>query len=217
MQFFAPHANRWYLCLATPPDIHTHPLAASIGQDVNRLLPQGDDAMKWHSWLNEVQMLLHTHPVNVAREQRGALPVNSVWPWGGGVLTQPVSLPFADVWSEDVLVRGLVQVHGEMARHLPFSAWEWLEQAKGDGAHLVVLDDLENADFRDDIDNWHEVLERVERHWFAPLLEAMKGGRVASIHLHLAEHHKVRSFVVERDELWKFWRRPKPLKVFLDA
>lgn len=216
MQFCAPHANRWYLRLDAVPDIRTHSLVEAIGQDVNRILPQGDDAIKWHGWLNEVQMLLHTHPVNIAREQRGALPINSIWLWGGGVLSQPASLPFEDVWAEDVLVRGLVQVHGETSRHLPFSAWEWLEQLPMDGAHLVVLDDLENADFRDDIDNWQEALERLERHWFAPLLEAMKDGRVAGIHLHLAEHHKVRSFVVARDELWKFWHRSKPLKVFLD-
>ena len=33
LRFFAPHANRWYLCLDTTPDIHTHPLAEAIGQD----------------------------------------------------------------------------------------------------------------------------------------------------------------------------------------
>lgn len=216
LQFFAPHANRWYLRLDAVPAIRTYPLEEVIGQDVDRHLPQGDDAIKWHGWLNEAQMLLHAHPVNLMREQRGLLPVNSIWLWGGGVLSRPESLPFADVWTEDVLVRGLVQVHGEKARHLPFSAWEWLEQAKSDGAHLVVLDELENADLRDDADNWHEALARLERHWFAPLLDALQDGRVASIHLHLAEHHQVRTFVVSRDELWKFWRRSKPLRAFLD-
>ena len=34
--------------------------------------------------LNELQMLLHDHPVNQAREARGELPVNSLWLWGGG-------------------------------------------------------------------------------------------------------------------------------------
>ena len=162
-------------------------------------------------------MLLHTHPVNQAREERGVLPVNSIWLWGGGVLPQPSSVPFGGIWTEDVLVRGLAQASGSMVRHLPFSAWEWLEQAQGEGAHLVVFDDLENADFRDDLGNWNEALARLERHWFAPLLGAMRQGRVADIHLHLAGLHQVRSFVLERDELWKFWRRSKPLKTFLDG
>ncbi|MCV2363498.1 hypothetical protein LNV23_08565 [Paucibacter sp. DJ1R-11] len=33
---------------------------------------------------NEIQMLLHEHPLNEAREQRGLLPVNSVWISGCG-------------------------------------------------------------------------------------------------------------------------------------
>lgn len=216
LQFFAPRANRWYLRLEAVPGIHTHPLAGAIGRDIDPLLPVGTDAMKWHGWLNEAQMLLHTHPVNLAREERGVLPINSIWPWGGGVLPRPSALPFDEIWTEDVLVRGLVQAGGSMARHQPFSAREWLDQVKEGGTHLLVLDELENADFRDDIGNWHEALERLERHWFAPLLEAMRRGRVAGIHLHLAGLHQVRNFDLDRDELWKFWRRPKPLKAFLD-
>jgi hypothetical protein len=34
---------------------------------------------------NEVQMFLHTHPLNEDREQAGALPVNSFWLDGCGV------------------------------------------------------------------------------------------------------------------------------------
>jgi hypothetical protein len=216
MQFFAPHANRWYLRLAAAPDIRTHPLAQAIGRDVDHLLPQGADAMQWHGWLNEAQMLLHAHPVNLAREERGLLPVNSIWPWGGGVLLQPAALPFSHVWAQDVLVRGLVQANGGAAQPLPSSALEWLEQAQGGGTHLLVLDDLENADFRGDTGNWNEALEYLERHWFSPLLEATRRGRVAGVDLHLAGLHQVKNFALERDELWKFWRRPKPLKAFLD-
>jgi hypothetical protein len=38
-----------------------------------------DDAL-----LNEVQMLLHAHPVNEAREARGELAINSLRLWGAG-------------------------------------------------------------------------------------------------------------------------------------
>lgn len=34
--------------------------------------------------LNEAQMLFHAHPVNAARAQRGALPVNGLWVSGAG-------------------------------------------------------------------------------------------------------------------------------------
>ncbi len=215
LQFFAPHANRWYLRLEDIPDIHTYALEDVIGQDVKRHLPQGREAIRWHQLLNELQMLLHTHPVNLERERRGTLPVNSIWPWGGGVLAPIDRTPFNVVWSEDALVRGLVRAGEGTVRPLPFSASEWLEQTDGeDGMHLLVIDQLQDADFRSDIDNWHQALAQLECHWFSPLLEFARQGRVASIHLHLAEHHKVRSFAVNSDELWKFWRRPKPLKAY---
>ena len=40
---------------------------------------------------NEAQMLLHAHPVNLARMARGALAVNSVWIHGAGAPADPVS------------------------------------------------------------------------------------------------------------------------------
>ncbi len=39
---------------------------------------------------NEMQMLLYTHPVNEARAERGAYPVNSFWLSGSGALTRPI-------------------------------------------------------------------------------------------------------------------------------
>jgi hypothetical protein len=45
---------------------------------------------------NEMQMLLYTHPLNAAREQRGLRPVNSFWLTGAGVLDAPLA-PAPDV------------------------------------------------------------------------------------------------------------------------
>ena len=42
------------------------------------------DARPWRRWLTEMQMLLHEHPVNAAREARGRAPVTGVWFSGGG-------------------------------------------------------------------------------------------------------------------------------------
>jgi hypothetical protein len=215
LQFFAPDANRWYLRLAAPPALTTRSLAEVIGQNVHHHLPQGADAMKWRGWLNEVQMLLHGHPVNLEREQHGKLPVNSVWPWGGGVLPKPVPLPFTEVWAQDVLVRGLVQANGGQTKVLPVSAGEWLEQVPADGAHLIVAEALQTAQLGDNAANRGEALIRLERQWFAPLFENLRRGLVASIHLHLAGPRQVSSFTVGRGDLWRFWRRPKPLRNYL--
>ncbi|HSC98716.1 MAG TPA: hypothetical protein VLI21_07425, partial [Casimicrobiaceae bacterium] len=37
---------------------------------------------------NEIQMLLHEHPVNAAREARSEPPVTGIWFWGGGTAAE---------------------------------------------------------------------------------------------------------------------------------
>src|SRR3569832_1817754 len=82
----ACHPKRWYLRLDAAPRLTTHARSVAVGCDIDPLLPHNDDAMQFRTWLNEVQMLLHDHPVNLAREARGALPINALWLWGGGPL-----------------------------------------------------------------------------------------------------------------------------------
>lgn len=57
-----------------------------IGRDLAPWLP-AEPALR--RLQNEMQMLLYTHPVNDARSQRGALPVNSFWISGNGTLDTP--------------------------------------------------------------------------------------------------------------------------------
>ena len=92
-QLGALHPQRWYLSLPMAPDLQTTPPAQAAGLDIDTLLPQGGDAGRWAAVLNELQMLLHEHPVNQAREQRGEPVINSLWLWGGGVL--PLSVQAA--------------------------------------------------------------------------------------------------------------------------
>ena len=84
LQFVAPHPNRWYVRLTHTAAVTHTPLDQVAGQNINDFLPQGADAMRWHQWLNEIQMLLYTHPANDAREQQGLPLIHSVWFWGEG-------------------------------------------------------------------------------------------------------------------------------------
>jgi len=198
LEFFAPQPDNWFLRMKVPSSIRTYALAEALGQDVERMLPQGADAMLWHRRMNEIQMLLHEHPVNTAREERGEPAVNSLWFWGGGVLPASVLSPLLTVRADDVLALGLQRAgHGEAAP-LPSCAGDWLETLPGEGKHLVVLDMMKN-------------IERMEQYWFAPLLDGLKRGRITSLHLHLAQRGRVDSFGVERIAGWKFWRRAQPL------
>ena len=53
-----------------------------IGELLRPNLPRGRDARLVERWMNELQMLLHAHPMNIAREERRLPPVNLVWLWG---------------------------------------------------------------------------------------------------------------------------------------
>jgi hypothetical protein len=60
-------------------DYHAPSLALAQSDILERFLPQGADLKHWQRLLTELQMLLHSHPVNAARAQRGAPPINSFW------------------------------------------------------------------------------------------------------------------------------------------
>ena len=65
-------------------------------------LPTGKDGKQWHTVLNEMQILLHTAQVNIERERRGDLPINSLWFWGSGRLPQEIQrVDWARVHSEE--------------------------------------------------------------------------------------------------------------------
>jgi len=92
-------ALRWYACHASLRTLATASLDRVIGRAIDAWLPDRLAAQQLRRLQSEVQMLLHTHPLNDAREARGALPVNSFWLSGTGI-TQPLvdaaSLPTID-------------------------------------------------------------------------------------------------------------------------
>ena len=91
----AAHPHRWYVTLEAPARMTTTPLSLAAGTKISAAMPHGPDAPRWRRWMNEVQMALHECPVNVERERRGAAPINSVWPWGGGSLPPAAGAPVA--------------------------------------------------------------------------------------------------------------------------
>jgi hypothetical protein len=198
MQFHVAAPHRWYLRLADQPDLRTHPLSTVLQRDIQPFLPSGADGLHWHRQLNELQMLLHAHPVNAALEELGALPVNSVWLWGGGELRRGSGTPF-HVWADEPLARGLALAHGNRLAPLPASMQEWLGSADDTAAHLAVLPELS---------------PQLERDWLAPLIDAVRNGRIGRVTLHLAGDN-CRSYSLTARDFLKFWRRPRALEHYL--
>jgi hypothetical protein len=68
---------------ASPDRVH--------GRNLEPWMPGTAEAGSLIRLVSEMQMLLYTHPVNDAREARGALPANALWFSGAGVLPEAYS------------------------------------------------------------------------------------------------------------------------------
>jgi hypothetical protein len=191
IQFFAPAPTRWYARCAQAPVIETVPLREAAGRDVDTLLPRGDDALAWHRIFNEIQMLLHNHPVNEAREDAGLPAINSVWFWGGGTLPSQVSGKWSFVWAGDALAKGLARAAGIAVDDVPRDLLQWGSRAH-DGAHLVVLGDAD--------------VQRTGTDWLAPALQALRLRSLDKLSVSAPLGSAVRRFDLSRSDLWKFWR-----------
>jgi hypothetical protein len=158
------------------------------------------DAPFGDALLNEAQMLLHAHPVNEAREASGELPVNSLRLWGAGRAPRSAQSRWQSVTADDPAVRGAARLAGARHRALPGSAPEWLDRLPEDGRHLALLDATQAP------------LAELEQRWFAPLLGALRAGRIGMVTLHVPDGAEEVSFETIRGDLRRFWRRAKPIE-----
>jgi len=77
---------RWYAAHESLAALPCASLDRVIGRNVDGWLGSDPAVRRIRRLQSEVQMVLHTHPLNADRESRGLLPVNSFWLSGCGVL-----------------------------------------------------------------------------------------------------------------------------------
>lgn len=207
MEFFVAKPYRWYMSLACKPGIATTPLDSVRGCDIHSHLPRGGAAMLWHRHYNEIQMLLHSHPVNQAREQRGALPVNSVWWWGEGELPTEAAAAYSALVGGDPILKGLAQLTRTPHHELPAGANAWLASGPGVGEHLILLDALKRPWAYRFGHEWYTALAELEAAWFAPLAAALAQGLVQSLKISVLTPQQYHRYTINKRMLWRFWRR----------
>lgn len=204
LRFFAPHPGRWYLSLPTPPDATFTSLPDAIGENVDPLLPQGADGLALGRLINEMQMLLFSHPVNEARESRGEPAVNSVWLWGAG--SAEPRAPQQRLFAAHPLTGRLAGIAGVDAGFTPYAFAALQEAPGGDADCRVELDRLLGPAQYRDVWGWRDAIAGLERDWFAPLLAALADGRLQTLTLLSHGECGLQARLCRRD-LWKFWRR----------
>ena len=198
------HPQRWYLRVDPAPDLRTTPLSVAIGRDIDPLLPQGADAMTFRTRLNELQMLLHDHPVNAAREARGEPAVNSLWLWGGGRVPALKCDP-PSVHARHAATLALAASCGARTNTLPGQLSAQLLGTQG----VVVLDTLAESGQVGDAWGWREAMRDLERDWFAPLQSLLRKAGPHGVRLLDPDHGK--ALHLTAGDAWRVWRRPRSL------
>jgi hypothetical protein len=144
-----------------------------------------------------LEMWLHEHPLNRAREAGGKLRVIGLWLWGSEPLRlstearrgSPVTL-----WGQDTVAEAIGQLSG------------WSHEAatpdgpgalRGDGIHVVLLPGTAGEG---------GVLDPLERCWLTPALAALRAGTLQTLELFAGAH----AFRLRRLHLARFWRSRAP-------
>lgn len=196
-EFIQHTRTRWYLRIADQPAIRTTPLREVDGKPIHDKLPQGEDALQWHRVMNEMQMLLHSSPVNMARQERGAMPINGVWLWGVGELPDAnTEQQWSKVWTNDLMASGFALLSNTSVHNLSMTLEQCLQEMDG-GEQLITFTPDTSGDPAARLLKWEE-------DWFVPLLTALRKREVECLRINSADG---RQWLLKRQNLWRFWRR----------
>jgi hypothetical protein len=170
---------RWYTSHPSLAELPTAALDRVIGSPIDAWLPDRMAGAPLRRLQAEVQMLLYTHPINAAREQRGAWPVNSFWLSGTGK-TQAARDLGPEVVFDDSL-RAPLLAHDWMAWA---QGWQRLDTTRvadlqacaqrGEDTRLTLCGERRAQRF-DDVPRsaWQRLSQRWARADLAPLLQAL--------------------------------------------
>jgi hypothetical protein len=202
------HPRRWYVPFSFPPCLTTTPLSVATGRVIDPFLPQGDNALRFRTLLNELQMLLFTHPVNQAREALGDLTVNSLWLWGGG--TKPAApVNCMSIYARDSEARAL----GAFCITPVLAPPPCLERSMLESEGVILLDELTQPGQAGDTFGWRDALGGLEQNWFMPLLASLR--IMSPTGLHLLDPVNGKALHVRRMDALKIWKRPRSLTSIL--
>ena len=191
-------AHTWFLRADDWTGFETASPDTVANMDLTDFMPKGAGAQAYRRLQNEVQMAWHAHPVNAAREARRLPVVNAFWVWGASAQSQ---LPPAKMAT--YAVPGWLAALGQQR----LDSLDRLDDVLAQGG-LLVAGNLGEAALAADWNGWLQGMQHLEENLFAPLLAAVKDGRVRELRLVLSSREALADYTTTAMAQRKFWRRP---------
>lgn len=179
--------------------------ARCAGGEVAAALPHGPEAAAVRRLGAEIEMWLHRHALNAARESVGEAPVNALWLWGAAgrdIGVQPRGgAPQRRAFGEDACLRGLWHLHGGACQALPPHFGALAQGGAGAVLALAVADELRMSR----ASTFLQALRALDERFIAPALTQLRGGDLERVTL-IANDHALQ---LHRRSALKVWRRAR--------
>jgi hypothetical protein len=199
LMFYIGKSGAWYVRADKAPQLQTILPSVAMDKNVHQFMPQGENAPKWKAILNEIQMLLHDHPVNEIRESNGNVILNSIWLSGGGMmpLFNNILYDVDLVISNEVLNQGLAKWANKPLQTLPNSL-DKVFQSNRQHVRLKLTHTGQS-----------------DATWFEPILSGLRKRKIEQLTLNLGFYERTFVVVIKPLDICKFWRKSKTMMSFL--
>jgi hypothetical protein len=206
--------DTWFMRADDWTEITTASPDAAVNMNLTDWMPSGAQARAFRKLQNDVQVTWFTDPANAAREARGQLPINSFWPWGNASMATEHAQQLVAKVSGKPLVRPRVAAF-DTPGWLTALADRRLDALTGldallDGADnwLLACGNVVAPGIAADWSGWLQQMQHLETELFAPLLAALKQGRIKEVRLVLSHRDGLLETTTTPLAQRKFWRRP---------
>ena len=164
----------WTLALPSPPTWHAASILDLASQLDGSQSASGSDIRPWLALSTELQMWLHNHPRNAARQQNQLPPINGIWLWNA-----PAAVPFQAaslIASNSAWAAHSSQATTEQPEN--YAAWQrTCAQRQIPLAHThIFADDFLPSQQTGDIWAYQTQLAVWEQNWFEPLRQDLLSG-----------------------------------------
>ena len=204
--------DTWFMRADDWDEIRTSSPDAAVGMNLTDWMPSGPPARAFRKLQNEVQVTWFTHPANAAREARGQAPINSIWPWGeASIASEHASRLVANAGARSLerpslatwAVPGWLDALGERRLAGLEGALDTL-----DDNTMLVCGNVSAPAIAADWGGWVQQMQLLETELFAPLLDAVRRGRIARLRMMLSHRDGHLDTTTTPMAQRKFWHRP---------